>query len=98
MNTQKDNKKKKTLVKVGLLMGIGFVIDVGQAFILYNAGKGAEAKKLGASYKWQLPVGKELLHTAALVLVTSVITGLFVSLAEGAILGNEAKEKELASS
>lgn len=95
MNTQKDNKKK-ALVKVGLLMGIGFVIDVGQAFILYNAGKGAEAKALGASYKWKFPVGKELLHTAALVLVTSVITGFLVSRAESAILGSEAEEKELA--
>lgn len=93
---EKKDEKNKTFVKVMLLMGVGFVIDVGQALIVYNAGKGAEAKALGANYKWKFPAGKELLQTAALVLVTSVLTGLVVSAAESAILGNPAKEKELA--
>lgn len=92
----KKEEKNKTMTKVLLLMSVGFVIDVGQALIVYNAGKGAEAKALGATYKWKLPAGKELLKTAGLVLVTSVLTGLLVSAAESAIIGGD-KNKELAS-
>ena len=95
MKDQKDkDKKREALVKVALLMGIGFIIDVGQALIVYNAGKGAEAKALGSTYKWKFPAGKELMQTAGLVLVTSLLTGLLVSAAESAILGRSPKEGE----
>ncbi len=90
-------EKNKTMTKVLLLMSIGFVIDVGQALIVYNAGKGAEAKALGSTYKWKLPAGHELMKTAGLVLVTSVLTGLLVSAAETMVLGGEPKTKELAN-
>ena len=80
------------MVKVMLLMGIGFVIDVGQALIVYNAGKGAEAKALGSTYKWKFPAGKELMKTAGLVLVTSILTGVLVSAAESMVLGSDKKE------
>ena len=89
---EKNQEKNKTMVKVMLLMGIGFVIDVGQALIVYNAGKGAEAKALGSTYKWKLPAGKELMKTDGLVLVTSILTGVLVSAAESMVLGSDKKE------
>ncbi|MBS1635388.1 MAG: hypothetical protein JST26_05650 [Bacteroidetes bacterium] len=88
---EKGKEGSKATTKILLLMSIGFIIDVGQALIVYNAGKGAEAKALGTTYKWKLPGGKELMKTAGLVLVTSVLTGLLVSAAEAMIIG---KEKE----
>lgn len=91
---QNAEEKRKTFIKIMLLMGVGFVIDVGQALIIYNAGKGAEAKSLGSTYKWKFPAGRELLQTAGLVLVTSILTGLLVGAAESAILGNGSKEKK----
>lgn len=89
----KEKEKSKVMTTVLLLMSVDFVIDVGKALIVYNAGKAAEAKSLGATYKWKLPAGKELLKTAGLVLFTSVLTGLLVSAAESAIIGRDDKNK-----
>jgi len=86
METPEDDKKK-AMGKVLLLMGIGFVIDIGTALIIYNSGKSSEAKALGRKYKWKFPAGKELLNTAGLVLVTSILTGGITTLAEKAIFG-----------
>jgi len=85
------DKKKTTAARVMLLMGIGFVIDVGQALIVFNTGKRAEAKARGSTYKWKLPAGKELLQTAGIVLVTSLLTGLLVSAAESALVKENKK-------
>lgn len=86
-----DSKEKKntTATKVLLLMSIGFVIDVGQALIVFNTGKRAEVKARGGTYKWKLPAGKELLQTAGIVIITSLVTGLLVSAAESALIKDD---------
>lgn len=90
MKTQdKKTQKDKTMMRVLILMTVGFVIDVGQALVVYNAGKSAEAKSLGEKYKWKMPGGMELAKTAGLVLVTSIATGLLVSAVESALIGKE---------
>ncbi|MBI3518888.1 MAG: hypothetical protein HY062_05975 [Bacteroidetes bacterium] len=78
--------------KILLLISIGFAIDITAAIIIYNAGKGSEAKAMGLKYKWKLPGGKDLLKTAGLVLVTSVITGTLTGLAEKSIFKNDKQQ------
>lgn len=82
-NSNKDKTEKNhALGRIALLMSVGFIFDVGQAIIVYNSGKKAEAITAGLPYKWQVPKGRELMKTAALVLVTSFITGMIVNGAE----------------
>lgn len=78
--------------KILLLVSIGFAIDIAAAIIIYNSGKRSEAKAMGLKHKWKFPGGKELLSTAGLVLVTSVITGGISAYAEKAIFGNDKKQ------
>lgn len=80
-NTEKSDQSR-ALGRIALLMSVGFIFDVAQAIIVYNSGKKAEAATAGLPYKWQVPKGNELLKTAAIVLVTSFITGLIVNSAE----------------
>lgn len=89
-NTKEKNKKNG--YKIALLMGVGAIIDLGQAVIVYNTGKGAEAKALGQKYKWSMPSGKELAKTAGIVLATSLLTGLLVGVLEKALLDDKPKE------
>ena len=90
MTQEKD--KNKALGRIALLMSVGFIFDIGQAIIVYNSGKKAEAITAGLSYKWQMPRGKELMKTAAIVLVTSLITGLIVTSAEKMIFKDDEKQ------
>lgn len=90
---KEDKEKRKAMGKILLLMGIGFAIDVTTAIIIYNFGKSSEAKSLGVKHQWKLPGGKELISTAGLVLVTSVMTGVLTGYAEDAIFG---KDKQVA--
>lgn len=89
---EQDDERKKAMGKILLLMGIGFVIDIGTALIIYNSGKSSEAKALGVKYKWKFPAGKELLSTAGLVLITSVLTGGITGFAEDKIFGKDKKQ------
>lgn len=81
-NTNDKKDQSRALGRIALLMSVGFIFDVGQAIIVYNSGKRAEAITTGAPFKWQMLKGRELMKTAAIVLVTSFITGLIVNSAE----------------
>ncbi len=81
-NTKEKSESSRALGRIALLMSVGFIFDVGQAIIVYNSGKKAEAVTAGLPYKWQVPKGKELMKTTAIVLVTSLITGMIVNSAE----------------
>lgn len=87
-NNQKtpEEEKRKKMMRIGILMTVAFVIDIGEAIIVYNAGKSAEAKTLGEKYKWAFPGGKALAKTAAIVLVTSLLTSVVVNYTEKRIL------------
>ncbi len=74
--------QSRAMGRIALLMSVGFIFDVGQAIIVYNSGKKAEALTAGLPYRWQMLKGRELMKTAAIVLVTSFITGLIVNGAE----------------
>lgn len=91
MEKTKD-KNKKNGYKIAILMGVGAIIDLGQAVIVYNTGKGAEAKSLGQNYKWSMPSGKELAKTAGIVLATSLLTGILVGVLEKVLLEDKPKE------
>jgi hypothetical protein len=82
MTQEEKDKKNRAAGRIALLMSVGFIFDVGQAIIVYNSGKKAEAITAGLPFKWQMPKGRELMKTAAIVLVTSLITGLIVTGAE----------------
>lgn len=81
-NNNDKAAKDRALGRIALLMSVGFIFDVGQAIIVYNSGKRAEAVTAGIPYKWQMLKGRELMKTAAIVLVTSFITGMIVNGAE----------------
>ena len=57
--------KKKAMV----LTGVGFVVGVAEALIYYNMGQSA-----GGNFRFAVPPTKEFLKTAAMVLLTSVVT------------------------
>jgi len=86
---KEEPKKSNAGKKIVLLLAVGFIIDVAQAVIIFNSGKGAEAKANGIKYKWKFPRGGELMKTAGLVLVTSILTGLLVTGAERMLFKDE---------
>lgn len=92
MLKQQEDENKNRMKKILLLISVGFAIDITAAIIIYNVGKGSQAKTMGLNYKWKLPDGKELLKTTGLVLVTSVITGTITSLAEKSLLKHDKQQ------
>ncbi len=56
-------------MRVVILTGVGFVVGVGEALLYYNLGQAQ-----GAAFRFKVPPTRELIKTAGLVMVTSVLT------------------------
>lgn len=54
-----------------IITGAGFIIGVAEALVYYNLGQSS-----GRGFTYKIPPRKELLTTASIVLVTSVLTAL----------------------
>ncbi len=63
-----DRKKRNMLI----ITAAGFFIGTAEALIYYNLGE-AKAKK-NKKFSYKIPPAKELLQTASIVFITSVLT------------------------
>lgn len=55
--------------KAIILTGVGFAVGVGEALIYYNMGQAG-----GNKFSFRMPPTREFIKTAAVVLLTSVVT------------------------
>jgi uncharacterized membrane protein (DUF106 family) len=77
MEARKVKSKSVTSAAV-IITGVGFVIGLAEALLYYNLGKSA-----GSKFTYKIPPGRELMKTAATVLITSILTGYIASWIEG---------------
>lgn len=59
---------KKTII----ITGVSFLVGMAEALIYYNMGQNSDEKE---SFKFKIPDGKDLLKTAGVVILTSIVTG-----------------------
>lgn len=79
-----SGKGKSDTASTVIITGVGFVIGLAEALLYYNLGQ-AE----GSKFTYRIPPGKELLKTAATVLITSVLTGYIANWIEKKVTANE---------
>jgi len=65
-----DKKTRNMLI----ITVAGFFIGTAEALIYYNLG---ESKQAGKKFSYKIPPKKELLQTATIVMITSVLTAAF---------------------
>lgn len=80
-------------MKSVVLTGVGFAVGVFEALIYYNMGQSE-----GGSFKFKVPPGKEFVKTAAMVMLTSVITTALFKGIELMIDDEPGNEKTMAKS
>lgn len=80
-------EEKKSFISAGavIVTGVSFGIGVLEALVYYNLGQATGGKK----FTYKFPPAKEFIQTAALVLLTSAITGYIVGVVENQFGNNE---------
>lgn len=67
-----------------IISGIGFAVGLAEALVYYNLGQSA-----GGGFSYKIPPRKELLKTASIVLLTSVITAVLFQGIEAVLKGDQ---------
>lgn len=70
-----------------VLTGVGFVVGLGEALLYYNLGQAQ-----GKAFAFKIPPTKELMKTAGVVLMTSLVT---TALFKGIEMAIEQDQKQL---